>query len=68
MSYSSLGKFNESTANYINNVLLGLATNLLGIIVIILFVQYELNKQNEKKERFAENEQIRRYVRILNIY
>ena len=34
------------TANNINNILFGMATNLLGIIVTVSFVQFFIDKQN----------------------
>lgn len=56
----------------INNILIGLATNLLGIVVTISFVQYFLDKQdieNEKKEEIAKIKRYDKYMKILiNIY
>ncbi|NBH83644.1 hypothetical protein D7X88_12380 [bacterium C-53] len=37
---SSWGDFTDRTANNINNILFGMATNLLGIIVTVSFVQF----------------------------
>lgn len=64
---SDYGNFSERTANNINNILFGLATNLLGIIVTVSFVQHFIDKQNEKDEHSEENLKIKRYDRFMNI-
>lgn len=64
---SPWGNFSERTANNINNILFGLGTNLLGIIVTVSFVQYFLDRQNEKGERRYERDKILRFDRIMQI-
>lgn len=64
---SDYGNFSERTANNVNNILIGLATNLLGIIVTVSFVQHFVDRQNEKDEHREENLKIKRYDRFMNI-
>ena len=59
--------FSEKIINNINNILFGLATNLLGIIVTISFVQYFIDRQNEKDERIEEYLKIKRHDRLMNV-
>ena len=56
LACSFWGNFTEKTASNINNILFGLGTNLLGIIVTVSFVQFFLDKQNEKVEYAYERE------------
>ncbi len=65
---SSWGDFTDRTANNINNILFGMATNLLGIIVTVSFVQFFIDKQNHDVEKKNEREEILRYNRILSIF
>ena len=62
----------KESISLINNILIGLATNLLGIVVTISFVQYFLDKQdleNEKKEEIAKIKRYDKYMEILiNLY
>lgn len=67
LACSSWGNFTEKTASNINNTLFGLGTNLLGIIVTVSFVQFFLDKQNEKVEYAYEREKILRFDRIMQI-
>lgn len=67
LAFSSLGNFTARTANNINNVLIGIATNLLGIIVTVSFVQYFIDKQGEQIECDKEWEKILLYNRTLTI-
>ena len=53
--------------NYILNLIIGLSTNLLGIIVTIVFVQYFLDKQSQKDEKERETAKIKRFDRIMKI-
>lgn len=55
------------TANNINNILVGLATNFIGIIVTVSFVQYFIDKQNKEEERKEEVEKILRYNKIMKL-
>lgn len=51
----------ENFSNNINNTLFSLATNLLGIIITISFVQHFIDRQNEKEDHREENLKIKRY-------
>lgn len=64
---SSWGNLSDNSANNINNILIGLATNLLGIIITVSFVQYFIDKQDEEEERREEIALIKRYDRFMNI-
>ena len=46
--FSSYGEdfLSVNTANIINNILVGIATGLIGIVVTVSFVQYVFDKQN----------------------
>lgn len=56
MAFSESGNFSAFLANNINSTLIGLATNLIGIIITIGFIQYFLELQNENN--LKENERI----------
>ncbi|BCZ48123.1 hypothetical protein psyc5s11_41900 [Clostridium gelidum] len=64
---SSWGNLSENAANNTNNILIGLATNLLGIIVTVSFVQHFIDRQDEKQERIEEIASIKRYDRLMLI-
>lgn len=51
----------------INNILIGLSTNLLGIIVTVSFVQYFIDRQDEQEEKKEEIKEIARYNKVMNI-
>ena len=61
MACSEYGKFTERMANNINNILFGIGTNLLGIIVTVSFVQHFLDEQSSKTEHKEENDKIKIY-------
>lgn len=65
---SPWGNFSEQTANNTNNILFGIATNLLGIIVTVSFVQYFIDKQNEQKEKEEERNKILKYNRVFSLH
>lgn len=65
---SSWGNFTDRAANNINNILFGLATNLLGIIVTVSFVQFFIDRQSRDDEKQDELEKILRYDRVLSIF
>lgn len=65
---SPWGDFTERTANNINNILFGIATNLLGIIVTVSFVQYFIDKQDEQEELIQEKNMIIKYNRVMNLF
>lgn len=50
------------------NILIGLLTNLIGIIVTVSFVQFFLDRQSSSKKREQENARIKRYNRLMTIY
>ena len=56
----------ERQAENANNILFGIATNLIGIIVTVSFVQYFLDKQDEEVEREEERRTILRYDRYMS--
>jgi len=57
-----IGRFVNSD---LNSILIGIATNLVGIIVTVSFVQYFLDKQNVLNEKKEERNTILRYNRIM---
>ena len=65
---SPWGNFSERTANNINNILFGLGTNLLGIIVTVSFVQFFLDRQDKKVKQQCERDKILRFDRIMQIH
>lgn len=65
---STWGNFTERTANNINNILFGIATNLLGIIVTVSFVQYFIDKQDEQEEYIQEKNTIIKYNRVMTLF
>lgn len=65
---SPWGNFSERTANNINNILFGIATNLLGIIVTVSFVQYFIDKQDEQEEHTQERNMIIKYNRVMVLF
>ena len=67
LACSPWGNFSERVANNINNILFGLATNLLGIIVTVSFVQYFIDKQDARLEECEEKAQILRYDRLMSV-
>ena len=67
LACSPWGNFSERVANNINNILFGLATNLLGIIVTVSFVQYFIDKQDARQEEREEKAQILRYNRLMSV-
>ena len=66
-AFSPLGSFDEFTANNVNSLLISLGTNFIGIWITISFVQYFLDKQNEKDEKRQENATILRYNCVMSI-
>ena len=67
---SSWDATSERAASNINNILFGISTNLLGIIVTVSFVQYFIDKQNERRGNF--NKTIRQiygstYKKVFNV-
>lgn len=55
------------SSHFIENVFLGIGTNLFGIIVTVSFVQHIFDKQSEEKEKELEKEKIIRFSQIMNI-
>lgn len=65
---SFLPFFNQSShfLDNLENVLIGIGTNIFGIIVTISFVQHIFDKQNEAKEKELEREKIIRFSQIMS--
>lgn len=65
--FSSYGEsfMSTETANTINNILIGIATGLIGIVVTVSFVQYAFDKQDEEKKRMEEILTIKRYDKYM---
>lgn len=57
----------KTTTEYVNNILIGTSTGLIGIIITVAFVQYFIDSQNQKQEMKDEKEVIKRHSRMLNI-
>ncbi len=51
----------------VNNILIGLATNLIGIVVTVSFVQYFIDKQDNEEELREESKKILRYHKIMEL-
>jgi len=66
-AFSPLGSFDEFTTNNINSLLISLSATSIGIWLTISFVQYFIDKQNEKDEMRKENAIILRYNRVMSI-
>lgn len=58
---------NEIMTSHVNNILISLATGMIGIIITVAFVQYFIDSQNRKQEIQDEKEVIERHSRMLNI-
>lgn len=54
------------TANTLNNILIGIATGLIGIVITVSFVQYVFDKQDEYRKRSDEIRSIKRYDKYMN--
>ena len=67
LACSSWGNLSVKAANNINNILFGIGTNLLGIIVTVSFVQYFIDKQSEQIDKRAEIDKIKRYDRFAEV-
>ena len=64
---SSWEATSERAASNINNILFGISTNLLGIIVTVSFVQYFIDMQDEKQAQLEEVALIKRYDRFMTV-
>ena len=60
--------FNESShiRDNLENILIGIGTNIVGIIVTISFVQYTIDRHNEDIEKKSEKEKILRFSQIIS--
>lgn len=67
VAFSSWGNLSKDVANNVNNILIGLATNLMGIIITISFVQYFIDKQDTKQAEAKEIETIIGYDRLMSV-
>lgn len=68
LACSPWGNLTERAASNVNNILFGLGTNLIGIIITVSFVQFFLDRQNTNTERKYEQEKILRFDRIMQIH
>ncbi|WP_022766624.1 hypothetical protein [Butyrivibrio sp. XPD2006] len=59
--------FAEEMAESINNILIGIATNLIGIVITVSIIQSILDKQDEKKAYLEEKDKILRYDIIMQL-
>ncbi|SEB07492.1 hypothetical protein SAMN02910384_03330 [Pseudobutyrivibrio sp. ACV-2] len=57
----------KGQADNVNNILLGIATNLIGIIITVSFVQYAIDKHNEEEMKRQEKDKILRYNSYLEV-
>ena len=66
-AWSTLGvsSFTEHYVDVINSCLVGIATNLVGIVVTVSFVQYFIDKQDKEQEKREETNKILRYHRYM---
>lgn len=64
---NKMKKWIKSAAGVVSIILFGLATNLLGIIVTVSFVQHFIDKQSAKSEYREENLKIKRYDRFMSV-
>lgn len=67
LAWSALGMafFTEHNVDIINSFLVGVATNFLGIVVTVSFVQYFIDKQDKEQEKREESNKILRYHRYM---
>lgn len=68
LDYSNIDFIFKLKNETLKNILIGLFTNLIGIIITISFVEYLFYKQNEKKEKENEIKTIKEYDIILSIF
>lgn len=59
--------FEKEMADYINNVLVGLATGFIGMLITITYVQNALEEQSKKNEKIEEYKKIVRYSKYAKI-
>lgn len=57
----------ERIANNVNNILFGLSTNLIGIIVTVSFVQFFIDRQDKKQAKEEELSLIKRHDRFMKV-
>lgn len=55
----------NNKSNNIDSIFIGLATNLLGIIITVSFVQFFIDKQDKEEEKRDEIEKIQRYHKVM---
>ena len=68
ISITFLAFFKQSShfRDNFENILIGIGTNIVGIIITISFVQHIFDKQSEKKEKELEREKIIRFSQIMS--
>ena len=65
LGVSEWGNLTEKAAINTNSILFGIATNFIGIVITISFVQFFFDKQREKDERNEEKKKILRCDKIM---
>lgn len=66
ISFLPIFKTSSHLRDNFENIIIGIGTNIFGIIITVSFVQFILDKQNEKEERIAEKEKIIRFYQIMS--
>lgn len=66
ISFLPIFKTSSHLKDNFENIVIGIGTNIFGIIITVSFVQFILDKQNEKEERIAEKEKIIRFYQIMS--
>lgn len=67
ISFLPIFKTSSHLRDNFENIIIGIGTNIFGIIITVSFVQFILDKQNEKEERIAEKEKIIRFYQIMSL-
>ena len=66
ISFLPFFKLSSHLRNNFENILIGIGTNVLGIIVTVSFVQHIFDKQSEKKDKEYERKKIIRFSQIMS--
>lgn len=66
ISFLPIFKTSSHLRDNFENIIIGIGTNIFGIIITVSFVQFILDKQNEKEARKAEKEKIIRFYQIMS--
>lgn len=66
ISFLPFFKLSSHLRDNFENILIGIGTNVLGIIVTVSFVQHIFDKQSEKKDKEYERKKIIRFSQIMS--